>query len=353
MRADPPLPLVFTTAQAISRGVTRHQVASRARSGRWTRLRHGVFCAAQAWARADRRERHALQAMAAVLSRSEAGVVSHLSAATLYGWPLPLGDLGEVSLTAATTEEATRRLDGLVVQVAGLSPSDVRRRRGVDVTSPARTVADCLRHLRTADAVAIADHALANGEVDPAQLLDVVRRQELWPYAAAAARALPLVDARRESWLESWSFVRLWEVGIPLPEPQVEVFDDDGRFVARVDGVWRRYGTVCEADGRQKYSDEDDGAVSTEEARRRAAARVVKEKVREDLIRDTGLEMVRWGTADVAGALPAVVRRIHGAWRRGDPRRFRGTLRSTPGLPLLTPDRSASPRTPDSAALGE
>jgi hypothetical protein len=291
--------------------------------------------------------------MAAVLSRRQDGVVSHLSAAAFYGWPLPLGDLGDVVLTACSTQEATRRLAGLVVQVAGLAPEEVRRSRGVDVTSPARTVADCLRHLPAADAVAIADHALAHGDVDPAQLLGVVRRQEAWPYAAAAARALPLVDARRESWLESWSFVHLWEAGIPLPEPQVSVFDEEGRFVARVDGVWRRFGTVCEADGRSKYSDDDDGDLTPAEAAKRAKARVIKEKVREDLVRATGLEFVRWGTADVAGHLPAVVRRVHGAWRRGDPRRFRGTFRSTPRLPLLTPDRCSGPEQPETAASRE
>lgn len=339
----------------MGRGLTRHQVTSRARSGRWRRLRVGVFCTATSWTAADRRERHVMQAMAAVLSRGQAGVVSHLSAAALYGWPLPLDDedLARVSLTARSTEEATRLLGGLTVQVATLLPDEVRQRRGVDVTAPARTVSDCLRHLPAPDAVAIADRALASGDVDPAVLLDVVRRQEAWPYAAAAARALPLIDSRRESWLESWSFVRLWEAGVPLPEPQVEVLDENGQLVARVDGVWRRYGTVCEADGRTKYFDEDDVDLDAAERRRRAERRVVEEKVRQDLVRDTGLEFVRWGTRDVARNRSVVVRRIHAAWRRGDPRRFRGTLRSTWGIPLLTPDRFRGADQPESAASSD
>ena len=349
MRTDPQLPAVFTTAGALAQGLTGHMVDARVAGGRWRRLRRGVYCTASTWNAADARGRHVLKARAAVLSRAAEGVISHVSAAAVHGWPLPLDVPTDVFLTAASLDEPTRRLDGLVVQVAGLPAGDVTRRRGLVLTSPARTVADCLRHLPAADAVAIADHALAQGDVDPAALADAIRRQEAWPYAAAAARALPLIDSRRESWLESWSFVRLWERGIELPEPQVWVYDESGRFVARVDGLWRRYGTVCEADGRGKYLQLlDDGPPDP----KRIAAAVLKEKKREDALRGTGLEVVRWDTREITRHLPEVVRRVHETWRRGDPRRFRGSFRVEPRLEL-TQTRLFGPEPAPQPGFGE
>ena len=47
--------------------------------------------------------------------------------------------------------------------------------------------------------------------------------------------------------------VALHGLGIDLPTPQIEVFDESGRFVGRVDGMWMAEGTVAEADGEGKY----------------------------------------------------------------------------------------------------
>lgn len=351
MHTDPPLPTVFTTAQALASGMTRHMVTGRLRSGRWRRLRVGIYCTAATWSAADARRRHVMMAWAAVRSRSGRGVISHVSAAALYGWPLPLDVPTTVSLTAASLHESTRSLEGLVVQVASLRDADVCRYRGLRVTAPARTVADCLRHLPAADAVAIADDALARGALTAEQLVEVVMQQETWPYAAKALRALPLIDPRRESWLESFSFVRLSEQGVELPEPQVEVLDARGRFVARVDGAWRKYGTVCEADGRGKYLKLLDPQAPADA--RRVAGAVLTEKQREDALRSTGLEVVRWGTRDVVRDLPEVVARVHDAWGRGDPGRFRGTFRQPKPWSMLTPERFSALESPPQPAWRE
>jgi hypothetical protein len=74
---------------------------------------------------------------------------------------------------------------------------------------------------------------------------------------------------------------------------------------------------------------------STWTAQGEAAARlVVPEKIREDRLRGTGLEMVRWDFRDVRRTAPAVVDRIRGAWERGDLGRFRGRLVTSPAPPL-------------------
>jgi len=43
VRADPTLPLVFTRAEALAAGMSRHQIAHRVRTGSWRALRRAVY----------------------------------------------------------------------------------------------------------------------------------------------------------------------------------------------------------------------------------------------------------------------------------------------------------------------
>jgi hypothetical protein len=261
-------------------------------------------------------------------------VLSHLSAALTYGLPAPLGELGRPTLTIGGVPASTDRQHDLIVQVAGLREHEVTRWRGYRRTTATRTVADCLRHLSSRESVPIADAALRAGQVTVQGLWEILRWQEGWPYHARAMASLALVDGRRESWLESYSFVALHSKGIELPTPQAEVYDAHGVLVARVDGLWRSHATVAEADGRTKYDlaawpdlavEAADGLA---EARLEAARRaLIREKRREDALRDLGLEVVRWGTVEVVHGLTALASRVRTAWRRGDPDRFTGTVR--------------------------
>ena len=45
----------------------------------------------------------------------------------------------------------------------------------------------------------------------------------------------------------------VYRQGLPRPEPQVEVFDEAGKLVARVDFAWPELGVFVEFDGRVKY----------------------------------------------------------------------------------------------------
>ena len=91
---------------------------------------------------------------------------------------------------------------------------------------------------------------------------------------------------------ESLSRARIRELGLVVPELQVEVSDRSGR-VGRVDFWWPDVRLVGEFDGRVKYrTDGLDDSRALEE-------RVWAEKVREDRLRATGRAVVRWtwGTA--------------------------------------------------------
>jgi hypothetical protein len=322
-------PEVFTPADAEAAGLSRHMIATRLRSGEIRRLRRGLYCLAGRWDAADARGRHVLQARAA--ARLGPIVLSHLSAAAVWDLPLPPAATWKVQATVPTGTRPTRYLDGLTVYVASLPARDLRTVDGLAVTSPARTVGDCLRHLPATDAVAIADAALRRGLVDALAVAAVLRDQSAWPYASRCARAVPLVDGRRESWLESVSAVVLHGVGVPLGEAQVEILDERCRFVARVDRFWEEHGIVGEADGLAKYAVPDLGGV---EGTRRA---LLREKAREDRLRDLGLEVIRWGTPDIAAGGRAVAAAFQRARSRHAGSRFTGRARRSPAIELAFP----------------
>ncbi|HEX8498072.1 MAG TPA: type IV toxin-antitoxin system AbiEi family antitoxin domain-containing protein [Actinomycetales bacterium] len=311
---DPDLPTVFTRAEALAAGLTRHQVERRVATGAWHQLRRGVYCRDVEMAGSDAAARHLLQVRAVLATRADDALVSHLSAACVLGWPRPLTGWGPVSLTAAPGQESRRR-DGLVVQAATIRQVDRWTRSGHPVTSAARTLADVLRHVPTPEAVAIADHALRCREVTYEQVAEVLRWQAEWPYATRAARALLMLDPRRETWLESWSVVHLHLQGLPLPDAQVDVRDDRGRFVGRLDVLWDS-GTAGESDGRLKYDLAGalgalaDPEATADELLSRAQRRFDEQKRRQDRLAELGLQVVRWTTADVLHDLAGLVKRI-------------------------------------------
>lgn len=336
---DENLPLAFSSADALARGTTRSALRHKVAQGRWMRVSRDVYAVPQEWSAATPAERLASASLARARAHHTDKVISHLSAASIHGYALPLDPGTATWLTVDQGGNRPRRAPDVIVERASLAPEDVIEvgHPVVALTSRARTVADCLRHLRLADAVALGDSALRPEPALIAAVREVLDRQRGWPGAGAARTAYRLLDRRRDTWLESWSFARLWQLGVDLPEPQVTVLDEWGRFVARVDAMWRAWGVVGEADGRLKYGLGQAGAeLATRSGLGEAfsASAVFAEKRREDRLRDLGLEVVRWTLDDLIRTPEEVVRRVEAARRRGDPLRFRGRLVSSPNTTL-------------------
>lgn len=253
-------------------------------------------------------------------------VVSHSSAAALWGLPHPRRPGLRATLTLLADRRTSPAASWMHLHRATLEVTDVVERDGVLVTAPHRTVADCLRSMAPGDGVAVGDAALHARQVGRAEIVAAVRRQSGWPGARRAARWLPVLDGRRETWLESYSVVALSRFGVEPAEPQAEIYDQHG-LVGRVDNLWESQGVVGEADGAGKYL----GAFDTGgPSGRRAAQHVLAEKEREDRLRGTGLEVVRWGTDEIVHTPERVADRVWAARRRGDLARFTGRLRHTP-----------------------
>ncbi|HEY6743249.1 MAG TPA: hypothetical protein VI110_12895 [Lapillicoccus sp.] len=160
------------------------------------------------------------------------------------------------------------------------------------------------------------------------ELLAEMAMQCHWPGRTRADAAAPLVDGRRETWLESYAFVRLAEWEVPLPEPQVQVLDEADHFVARTDGAWVEDATVLELDGKAKYELPRDGVVDP-----RAAWEA--EKARYDRIGNLGVERVRFGLTDLLRHETRVRRAITMRRRCGSLTRFSGSFH-IPGTSSLT-----------------
>jgi len=332
------LPPVFDLTQAAAVGLSRHVLPRAVRDGVVVRIAGGLFAASERWSAADRRERHLLQCAAAARQRPWA-TISHHSAACRHGLPLPrhLPPWVAMSTGRALT---TANPGGLVRLEPGALPAGhVSQLHGIRLTTPARTVIDCLRCLGLADGVAMADAALRAGMTTGDELVGMRRDQRRWPNITQADLGLTLLDPARENWLESTAFVGLWARGIPLPESQVSVFTVNGTFVGRLDALWRARALALEIDGRGKYLGEfDDKPVSGEEA----ARAVLAEKFREDRVRGTGLTVVRADSAEIEHDIDVVVVRIAEAWEAAQPARFRGHLRSHASA-RITPDAPGPP----------
>ena len=120
-----------------------------------------------------------------------------------------------------------------------------------------------------------------------------------WPGIRQARRAVELLDPRSESAGESASRVRLHQDGLPAPDLQHDIFDEQGTFVARVDFLWKEQRTIGEFDGKIKYGRLLKPGQSIEEV-------LFEEKRREDALRHLGWQIVRWLWADLYR--PGVIR---------------------------------------------
>jgi hypothetical protein len=257
-----------------------------ARRGDLHRVRRGVYVGADHWDGIDPRERHLIEIRAAVESTRAPSVVSHRSAAAVWGLPVVGARGTAVHLTVAgASGPDTRRT---YVRHAVAAPLPVREVGGVRVTSAARTVVDLARTDGFLTGVAAGDAALRRGVATRAELQAEVVAVGHGRGVRVARDVVAFVDGGSESAGESLSRVRMRELGLPAPGLQHVVRDDQG-FVGRVDFWWEAVGVVGEFDGRSKYGI-DDGVSASDQ--------LWEEKLREDRLRAVGLSVVRWTWSD-------------------------------------------------------
>lgn len=282
---------IIRRCEARARGVTDSEVRRLVRKGAWTRLGSGVYIPSGIYADADERDRHFYRATAAMENFREGTALSHVSAAVMHGletWQIPL----DAVHATRNRSGGSRRGPGCVLHSSKFTEDEVTSRVGVRVLSVERTITDLSSTLSFEQAVVVGDRALRIGVTTLDELNRAIERMGRHPGRAKAARAVRFMSDRSDSVGESRSRVLMIGAQLPIPEEQPDVFDANGRWLARVDFLLPEHGVIGEFDGRIKYR--RDGV-----ATRDAEDVVFQEKLREDRLRHSGWVVVRWTWADL------------------------------------------------------
>ena len=184
-------------------------------------------------------------------SMSTGGVIAGVAAAAMHGAKWIDDDV------AVEVVGSARPQRGLLVRDEVLRDHEVMMRRGVAVTTPARTAFDLARRLHRNKAVERIDALMNASRLD---IEDVVLIAKDHPRARGLKRlreALPLIDGGAESPPETRLRLACIDAGLPCPTTQFVVYDEDGSYVRRLDMAWEEFKVAAEYDGAQHLTDRD------------------------------------------------------------------------------------------------
>lgn len=156
--------------QLLELGVGRGTIAGRLESGEWSACHSGVYCIG------PRRDDPVSRAAAAVLACGPDAVLSHGSAASLWGFGVRWSRAFEV------TAPSRHSRPGITThRCQTLKRRDLTRQRGIPTTSPERTILDVAPRLSARQLTRMVNEARLSGHVHLASLRDVVARNPLHP----------------------------------------------------------------------------------------------------------------------------------------------------------------------------
>jgi hypothetical protein len=226
--------------QLLALGVSQGLIAGRLASGAWVAVHAGVY------AIGPRRNDPVSRAAAAVLAGGPDAVLSHASAASLWGflprWSFPL----------EVTTKVKRSRPGITAhRCPSLQPRDITRQRGVPTTAPARTALDLAPQLTKKQLTRLVNDARLDGYLRQAALQDVVDRNRyhpgtklLRPFAESTTN--PTRSPFEDDFL---AFIAKYN----LPNPQINVYVN-GR---EVDAYFPDHNVIVECDGREYHKNQD------------------------------------------------------------------------------------------------
>jgi hypothetical protein len=258
--------------------------------GELVRLRRGAYADAADWQERGDGERYDLRIAAVLATRRSDVVLSHHSAARVWG--LPLLDAWPTAVHITEPLDSSRRTkNGVRVHRLPLPAHSVGRVGDLLVTSLPRTLVDLARAASFRDAVTAIDFARSPaGGRCAAEALHLELGSSDLKGATRALRAIGFSTDLSMSPLESLSRVVIAELGFPAPELQKAVRTRSGTRL--LDFWWERERVAGECDGRVKYFDDRYTAGRT------AAEVLWDEKLRENELGEVGIRVARWTWRD-------------------------------------------------------
>lgn len=189
-----------------------------------------------------------VQALAVVMRCDQ--FFSHTTAAGLWGAPLPSHVQGRSSVHVSTAGAGPlMRRPGIVAHRAQVTPDQVTTLDGgLRVSSPARAWFECAAELDLRSLVIVGDALVGRSEhTTIGDLAAQIRPGNR--HVRLARAALDHVRVGSESPTETGLRLDVIDAGFPEPELNLEVRDDAGHFLGRVDMAWPAYRIALEYDG--------------------------------------------------------------------------------------------------------
>lgn len=300
----------FTSAEAAAMGFTWSKLRSR---GAWSPSR-GI------WIPEDLED--ALFQARALSLHHPTGAISHLTAARIWGFPLPTRSDrgGPIHLTLPPTASPTSRR-GVTCHRLPFDPTGdvVQLGSGTRVTTRLRTAADLASLLTVDDLVVVLDHLLRQprprlekrprayadrpfAESDDLAMLALSMKGRFG--ANALRRAIPLARVGSDSPRETQLRLACVRAGLPEPElnTPIVILDRSGRPVRTLhdpDLQWKQYRVVAEYEGRHHSN----------------PLQVERDVRRSDSVREEGWTEVRVVSSDMAQDAYYAVAKIESALR--------------------------------------
>jgi hypothetical protein len=269
----------FNSAEARSAGVTRGQL----RGARYRRLGSGIYH----WVGL---KESPLLMLTGVARRLPAGAAfSGLTAAWLHGLDVAPCDPIEVTIPERV---GSGRRAGAFVRRAALATDEIVLRRRLPATSALRTAVDLGGRSSLTEGVVAADLFLYAELVSIAELLNYVADHPGTKGVARLRRVVDLAEPKTESPMETRLRMLLVIAGLPRPEVQVSIDDDQGRFLGRPDLFYRRQRLAIEYDGGNHRD------------------RMVDDNRRQNGLVGAGFRLLRFTAADVYGTPDTVAMQV-------------------------------------------
>lgn len=183
--------------------------------------------------------RSPLQDIAAVVVRHTGAVASHSSALFVHGLEVVPPSEPHFTLAPGSTNDTTLG----VLHRSPLDRVDVTRRKGIEVTTLARSLVDAAEVMSVDDLAGAVNEAISRKLVRLPDIVATASRLERAPGRKGSGRLRTVLatwtDAiEPDSVAEAAAIRRIRLAGVPAPATQYEVFDADGCFVARLDMAW-------------------------------------------------------------------------------------------------------------------
>ena len=275
----------FTTAEASRVGVTRGQL----RGAGYRRLGAGLY----RWVGLNESPQLILAAVARRLP--DGAAFSGHTAAWLHGLDVVPCDPIEVTIPEPI---GSGRRAGASVRRATIAGAEIVLRRGLPATSAIRTVVDLGGRNPSTEAVVAADLFLHAGLVTIAELRAYVAEHPGAKGIARLRRVVGLAEPKAESAMESRLRMVLVLAGLPRPEVQVPIHDQQGRFLGRPDLLYRNQRLAIEYDGGNHRD------------------RLVDDNRRQNGLVGAGLRLLRFTAADVYGTPDTVAMQVRNSLAR-------------------------------------